>query len=171
MKDEVAGGGRRHVGAPHPPAAPHARARSPQGEQSGLAPSESSGLILQPGRGPRGPAAGKGAPHQAGRDGAEGREAARERHEREGSAGRAGSRRQWGAAHPGSSRRPLSAAAGARRLAQARYRGGSPLLPPPRPRFTGPPLASRPAPTRPLQAPRRPAPRGPRPGWRSWLPA
>lgn len=27
MKDEVAGGGRRRVGAPHPPAAPHARAR------------------------------------------------------------------------------------------------------------------------------------------------
>ncbi|KAM7109558.1 uncharacterized protein J5F26_005543 isoform 2-T2 [Ciconia maguari] len=31
MKDEVAGGGRRRVGAPHPPAAPHTRARSPSG--------------------------------------------------------------------------------------------------------------------------------------------
>lgn len=31
MKDEVAGGGRRRVGAPHPPAAPHARAKSPSG--------------------------------------------------------------------------------------------------------------------------------------------
>lgn len=42
MKDEVAGGGRRRVGAPHPLAAPHARARSSSGSGAASPPPSSS---------------------------------------------------------------------------------------------------------------------------------
>ncbi|XP_037251442.1 translation initiation factor IF-2-like [Falco rusticolus] len=171
MKDEVAGGGRRRVGAPHPPASPHARARSPSG--SGAAsppPSPPGSSYSQAGvRGGQQPGGGRFI-KRGGMEPGEGR--------RRGSGSGGGNARRAGGEEEAAGRRA------ARLLAPAPLRcsrGTAASAGPPPRGLPSPSPAAAPLHRAAARIPARlypPAPgsekadtRGPRPGWGSWVPA
>ncbi|XP_068016177.1 uncharacterized protein [Melanerpes formicivorus] len=160
MKDEVTGGGRRRVGAPHPPAALHARSRSLSGNGAvSPPPSPPGSSYSQAGvRGGQQPGTGRVIKRGGMKPGEGRRRGSGSARETQGGRGGGGSRASHNPA-------VLAGPSPLQRLAQARHQRSSCLLPspPPQPSFTAPPLASQPTSTHPPHAPRRPAPREQRP--------